>query len=162
MVESLHGFENIRSNMCVCIYFSTFSLEHLCYILYKQQNSHSYVNWEPIYYNASLVIWLGVWLSVGRAPWKPLSSPLQHCFGICDLQLIHDFFFVSLECQDYNLKFARHLIIQRVCRQVIIDEAITKLDEDFFWLGGGEVDLKLGMRPSEFLNAFNPFVVKCS
>ncbi|KAM3242719.1 hypothetical protein ACQJBY_054990 [Aegilops geniculata] len=45
---------------------------------------------------------------------------------------------------------------------VIIDEAITKLDENFFWLGGGEVDLKLGMRTSEFLNAFNPFVVKCS
>ncbi|KAM3226116.1 hypothetical protein ACQJBY_058665 [Aegilops geniculata] len=45
---------------------------------------------------------------------------------------------------------------------VIIDEAITKLDEDFFWLGGGEVDLKLGMRTSQFLSAFNPFVVKCS
>ncbi|CAM0944637.1 unnamed protein product [Alopecurus aequalis] len=45
---------------------------------------------------------------------------------------------------------------------VIIDEAITKLDEDFFWLGGGEVDLKLGMRTSEFLKAFNPFVVNCS
>ncbi|GJN21772.1 hypothetical protein PR202_gb09286 [Eleusine coracana subsp. coracana] len=45
---------------------------------------------------------------------------------------------------------------------VIIDEAITKLDEDFFWLGGGEVDLKLGMRTSQFLNAFRPFVVKCS
>jgi hypothetical protein len=46
--------------------------------------------------------------------------------------------------------------------QVIIDEAITKLDEDFFWLGGGEVDLKLGMPTSQFLNAFRPFVVKCS
>ncbi|XP_047077184.1 uncharacterized protein LOC124687444 [Lolium rigidum] len=45
---------------------------------------------------------------------------------------------------------------------VIIDEAITKLDEDFFWLGGGEVDLKLGMRTSQFLKAFNPFVVNCS
>ncbi|GJM86372.1 hypothetical protein PR202_ga02225 [Eleusine coracana subsp. coracana] len=45
---------------------------------------------------------------------------------------------------------------------VIIDEAITKLDEDFFWLGGGEVDLKLGMLTSQFLNAFRPFVVKCS
>ncbi|XP_052141722.1 uncharacterized protein LOC127761469 [Oryza glaberrima] len=45
---------------------------------------------------------------------------------------------------------------------VIIDEAITKLDKDFFWLGGGEVDLKLGVRTSQFLNAFKPFVVKCS
>uniref|UniRef100_A0A0E0CPE7 YbaK/aminoacyl-tRNA synthetase-associated domain-containing protein n=1 Tax=Oryza meridionalis TaxID=40149 RepID=A0A0E0CPE7_9ORYZ len=46
--------------------------------------------------------------------------------------------------------------------RVIIDEAITKLDKDFFWLGGGEVDLKLGVRTSQFLNAFKPFVVKCS
>nr|CAB3447440.1 unnamed protein product [Digitaria exilis] len=46
--------------------------------------------------------------------------------------------------------------------QVIIDEAITKLAEDFFWLGGGEVDLKLGMRTSQFTSAFSPFVVKCS
>ncbi|KAJ3706734.1 hypothetical protein LUZ61_010439 [Rhynchospora tenuis] len=45
---------------------------------------------------------------------------------------------------------------------VIIDEAITKLEEDYFWLGGGEVDLKLGMKTSQFLSAFKPFVVKCS
>jgi hypothetical protein len=62
---------------------------------------------------------------------------------------------------DHSVKFARHLT-QTVCLQVIIDEAITKLDEDFFWLGGGEVDLKLGMRTSQFLKAFNPFVVNCS
>jgi hypothetical protein len=29
-------------------------------------------------------------------------------------------------------------------------------------LGGGEVDLKLGMRTSQFLSVFSPFVVKCS
>ena len=63
--------------------------------------------------------------------------------------------------RDRRVKFARHLT-QTVFLQVIIDEAITKLDEDFFWLGGGEVDLKLGMRTSEFLKAFNPFVVNCS
>ncbi|XP_078154013.1 ybaK/aminoacyl-tRNA synthetase-associated domain-containing protein isoform X3 [Carex rostrata] len=45
---------------------------------------------------------------------------------------------------------------------VIIDEAITKLEEDYFWLGGGDVDLKLGMKTSQFLTAFRPFVVKCS
>ncbi|KAL5207175.1 hypothetical protein ABZP36_031610 [Zizania latifolia] len=45
---------------------------------------------------------------------------------------------------------------------VIIDEAITKFDDDFFWLGGGEGDLKLGMRTSQFQNTFNPFMVKCS
>jgi len=53
-------------------------------------------------------------------------------------------------------------LMQKVPPQVIIDEAITKLDEDFFWLGGGEVDLKLGMRTSQYLSAFSPFVVKCS
>ncbi|KAG9452362.1 hypothetical protein H6P81_005266 [Aristolochia fimbriata] len=45
---------------------------------------------------------------------------------------------------------------------VILDEAITKLDPDFFWLGGGEVDLKLGIHTSEFINFTKPFVVNCS
>ncbi|PON92997.1 YbaK/aminoacyl-tRNA synthetase-associated domain containing protein [Trema orientale] len=45
---------------------------------------------------------------------------------------------------------------------VILDEAITKLNPDFFWLGGGEVDLKLGIRTSEFINSVKPFVVSCS
>ncbi|KAJ4872923.1 YbaK/aminoacyl-tRNA synthetase-associated domain [Raphanus sativus] len=45
---------------------------------------------------------------------------------------------------------------------VILDEAITKLKPDFFWLGGGEIDLKLGVRTSEFLDFVNPFVVPCS
>ncbi|KAL0716757.1 hypothetical protein Bca4012_066079 [Brassica carinata] len=45
---------------------------------------------------------------------------------------------------------------------VILDEAITKLKPDFFWLGGGEIDLKLGVRTSEFLDFVKPFVVACS
>lgn len=45
---------------------------------------------------------------------------------------------------------------------VILDEAITKLNPDFFWLGGGEIDLKLGIRTSEFINAVKPFIVNCS
>ncbi|CAL9087451.1 unnamed protein product [Musa textilis] len=45
---------------------------------------------------------------------------------------------------------------------VILDEAITKLKPDFFWLGGGEVDLKLRIRTSQFISAVNPFVVNCS
>ncbi|CAN8324795.1 unnamed protein product [Cochlearia groenlandica] len=45
---------------------------------------------------------------------------------------------------------------------VILDEAITKLKPDFFWLGGGETDLKLGIRTSEFLDFVKPFVVSCS
>ena len=46
--------------------------------------------------------------------------------------------------------------------QVIVDEAIVKLHPDFFWLGGGEVDLKLGIRTSEFIDFVKPFIVSCS
>ncbi|KAF7139594.1 hypothetical protein RHSIM_Rhsim07G0107100 [Rhododendron simsii] len=45
---------------------------------------------------------------------------------------------------------------------VILDEAIVKLNPEFFWLGGGEVDLKLGIRTSEFVNFVKPFIVSCS
>ncbi|KAF5729861.1 hypothetical protein HS088_TW20G00226 [Tripterygium wilfordii] len=45
---------------------------------------------------------------------------------------------------------------------VILDEAIVKLTPDFFWLGGGEVDLKLGVRTSEFINFVKPFIFSCS
>ncbi|KZV45333.1 hypothetical protein F511_04071 [Dorcoceras hygrometricum] len=45
---------------------------------------------------------------------------------------------------------------------VILDEAIVKLEPDFFWLGGGEIDLKLGIRTSQFIDFVRPFVVNCS
>ncbi|KAK8538101.1 hypothetical protein V6N12_044239 [Hibiscus sabdariffa] len=45
---------------------------------------------------------------------------------------------------------------------VILDEAIVKLNPGFFWLGGGEVDLKLGIRTSEFISFVKPFIVSCS
>ncbi|XP_004298646.1 PREDICTED: uncharacterized protein LOC101310605 [Fragaria vesca subsp. vesca] len=45
---------------------------------------------------------------------------------------------------------------------VILDEAIQKLNPDFFWLGGGEVDLKLGIKTSQFINVVKPFIVSCS
>lgn len=44
---------------------------------------------------------------------------------------------------------------------IILDEAITKLAPDFFWLGGGEVDLKWGIRTSEFIRLVNPFICSC-
>jgi hypothetical protein len=46
--------------------------------------------------------------------------------------------------------------------QVILDEAILRLNPDFFWLGGGEIDLKLGIRTSEFIDFAKPFIVSCS
>ncbi|XP_050226370.1 uncharacterized protein LOC126676250 [Mercurialis annua] len=45
---------------------------------------------------------------------------------------------------------------------VILDEAIAKLNPDFFWLGGGEVDLKLGIRTSEFIKIAKPLIFSCS
>ncbi|MED6215792.1 hypothetical protein PIB30_001410 [Stylosanthes scabra] len=45
---------------------------------------------------------------------------------------------------------------------VILDEAIVKLTPDFFWLGGGEVDLKLGIRTSQLIKFVNPFIFNCS
>ncbi|GFP81778.1 hypothetical protein PHJA_000321100 [Phtheirospermum japonicum] len=46
--------------------------------------------------------------------------------------------------------------------RVILDEAIVKLNPDFFWLGGGEIDLKLGIRTSEFIDYVKPFIINCS
>ncbi|KAK6783135.1 hypothetical protein RDI58_020931 [Solanum bulbocastanum] len=45
---------------------------------------------------------------------------------------------------------------------VILDEAITNLNPDFFWFGVDEIDLKLGIRASKFINFAKPFIVKCS
>ncbi|KAL2926458.1 3-ketodihydrosphingosine reductase TSC10 [Bienertia sinuspersici] len=45
---------------------------------------------------------------------------------------------------------------------VILDEAIMKLSPDFFWLGGGEVNLKMGIRTSEFIRFVKPFIFSCS
>ncbi|KAL2472482.1 YbaK/aminoacyl-tRNA synthetase-associated domain [Abeliophyllum distichum] len=45
---------------------------------------------------------------------------------------------------------------------IILDEAIVRLIPDFFWLGGGEIDLKLGIRTSEFIDFVKPFIINCS
>ncbi|KAL8153785.1 hypothetical protein V2J09_011545 [Rumex salicifolius] len=45
---------------------------------------------------------------------------------------------------------------------VILDEAITKLSPNFFWLGGGEVDLKMGIQTSDFIRLVDPFICSCS
>ena len=40
---------------------------------------------------------------------------------------------------------------------------IAALPEDtFFWLGGGEVDLKMGMRARDFIAAYGAHVVDCT
>ncbi|KAL6550158.1 hypothetical protein OROMI_020646 [Orobanche minor] len=45
---------------------------------------------------------------------------------------------------------------------VILDEPIVKLNPDFFWLAGGEVDLKIGIRTPEFIDYVKPFIINCS
>lgn len=45
---------------------------------------------------------------------------------------------------------------------IIISDKITQLQPEFFWLGGGEVDLKLGLKVSEFLREYKPFVASCT
>eukprot|EP00250_Pteridium_aquilinum_P008822 c18235_g1_i2 orf=127-849(+) len=45
---------------------------------------------------------------------------------------------------------------------IILSDAILKLQPPFFWLGGGEVDLKLGLSTEDFIKMFNPFIADCS
>ncbi|KAL6177090.1 hypothetical protein ACLB2K_048616 [Fragaria x ananassa] len=62
-----------------------------------------------------------------------------------------------VDCSDRNNSKYYVVVVQ-----VILDEAIQKLNPDFFWLGGGEVDLKLGIKTSQFINVVKPFIVSCS
>ncbi|KAI5067871.1 hypothetical protein GOP47_0016216 [Adiantum capillus-veneris] len=45
---------------------------------------------------------------------------------------------------------------------IILSDAIMKLWPPFFWLGGGDVDLKLGLNAEEFAKVFEPFITDCS
>lgn len=45
---------------------------------------------------------------------------------------------------------------------IIMSHRIHELDPQFFWLGAGEVDLKVGMPVSQFLEAYKPLVIDCS
>lgn len=42
---------------------------------------------------------------------------------------------------------------------IVLAKEIADLDPDEFWIGGGEVDLKIGMRVSDFIKAYDPIVV---
>ena len=45
---------------------------------------------------------------------------------------------------------------------IILSDRIAALKPDFFWLGAGEVDLKIGMSAAEFVAAYEPFVLDCT
>jgi hypothetical protein len=45
---------------------------------------------------------------------------------------------------------------------IILSHEITKLQPDFFFLGAGEVDLKVGFSAAEFVEQYKPMVVDCT
>lgn len=45
---------------------------------------------------------------------------------------------------------------------IILSHKITMLKPSIFFVGAGEVDLKLGMLVDEFVQVYNPFVVDCT
>eukprot|EP00775_Hariotina_reticulata_P009630 gene9630-9790_t len=45
---------------------------------------------------------------------------------------------------------------------VILSHQIAKLQPDVFFIGAGEVDLKVGLRAAEFINLYKPMVVDCT
>ena len=47
-------------------------------------------------------------------------------------------------------------------RLVIVSDRVLGLDPDVFWLGGGEPDLKMGVKADAFVDAVNAFVVDCT
>jgi hypothetical protein len=48
-----------------------------------------------------------------------------------------------------------HLLLLLHCR-------IAKLEPDFFFIGAGEVDLKVGLRAAEFVEKYRPMVLDCT
>ena len=45
---------------------------------------------------------------------------------------------------------------------ILLSHHIADLHPNFFWMGGGEVDLKLGMFVSDFVTAYKPWVLNCT
>lgn len=45
---------------------------------------------------------------------------------------------------------------------VILSEKIVALNPPFFWLGGGEVDVKFGIQTQKFVTTFNPIIYNFS
>lgn len=45
---------------------------------------------------------------------------------------------------------------------IILSHRIAQLQPDFFFLGAGEVDLKLGLPAAEFVRRYQPFVWDCT
>ena len=45
---------------------------------------------------------------------------------------------------------------------ILMSDAIANLQPAFFWMGGGEEFLKLGLNVHDFITAYKPFIVDCT
>mmetsp|Transcript_7077 Transcript_7077/g.43611 ORF Transcript_7077/g.43611 Transcript_7077/m.43611 type:complete len:244 (+) Transcript_7077:786-1517(+) len=45
---------------------------------------------------------------------------------------------------------------------IILSKSVAELVEGCFWLGAGEVDLKLGLNTQQFIKAYDPFICDCT
>lgn len=45
---------------------------------------------------------------------------------------------------------------------IVLSHQIAALQPDLFWLGAGEVDLKVGVRAAEFIARYEPMIVDCT
>lgn len=52
--------------------------------------------------------------------------------------------------------------LQDASLPLVLSHKIAQLQPDIFWLGGGEVDLKLSFSSAEFIEAYRPFVLDCT
>jgi prolyl-tRNA editing enzyme YbaK/EbsC (Cys-tRNA(Pro) deacylase) len=45
---------------------------------------------------------------------------------------------------------------------IVLSHSVAALRPDLFWLGAGEVDLKVGLSAADFQRAYAPHVVDCT
>ncbi|GFR50353.1 hypothetical protein Agub_g12562, partial [Astrephomene gubernaculifera] len=79
--------------------------------------------------------------------------------------------------QYYNMRLApeevndeltgfSHNAVTPICMRerlpIVLSHRITQLPAGRFWLGAGEVDLKVGLSVEEFVRAYQPFVIDCT
>ncbi|CAK9203574.1 unnamed protein product [Sphagnum troendelagicum] len=50
----------------------------------------------------------------------------------------------------------------RTDNPVILSDTIVKLKPDYFWLGGGKMDLKLVINTPDFTQIVKPFITDCT
>ncbi|KAF9689497.1 hypothetical protein SADUNF_Sadunf01G0098200 [Salix dunnii] len=91
----------------------------------------------------------------------PVVQSLPHVFLMCTCTCFPDSTCFSVL---FCLMQHEHLdsLSQGLVVEVILDEAIVRLNPDIFWLGGREVSLKLAIRTLEFIDFVKPSVASCS